>query len=721
MPTVNRPGFHKTETAILRVRLLGHMDVTSLADDSLLPNGTKTKGLLAILALSDRRPVARTRLAELLWSQRSSEQARASLRQEIHRLQETLSPLGVPVLDVQRQSLALLPGLTSVDAERFMTSTPGNVLNLPEAPAALLENLTAVDPAFSVWLAEQRTRLRQHILHQLEALLATTPEPTTAREAARRLLRMEPLHEGAWRARIFSETLCGEQGAALLSAETCIRAFQETVGAPPGEETMRLISEIRSTHYKGTRLVSRQEDRALPRWAETTSPAEPEHAPPARAALHGSKHISTLVFLSCPDNVTDQAVISLAEEFRDELCLSMARHEILDVIMLPQRFPSATPEDLEIFRQKDTDFILSVTLTSQQDGKPHLTLQAFDTRLNGAIVWGYRLAFTQDMLIRLSNRISSVLVWTLLMTESRRLGSKPLAELAPIGMALRAFNLSLRNDPAIAHSIDELLHQAEKRAPEEAFILFVHGQYLLLQAFEQWDTPLASLMVPIVDLMRRNLALVPTSMSARFLLAVSLLYMQRREEALALLQQMEAETPDPRDSQFILLEGLHALTGGDATTAARIYTDFFNMLPFMPMTTAADPNLVLSCFLAGQHTLALEKARNILITNPNRTAILLPALAAASALDQHDLAEEYAERLCLLQPDLTAARIEAHYAYLPPHMVKLVLEALKKGGFLLQDHAPLRPRPAESASRRLAGLPRQDMKRTKTHSTMNRT
>ncbi|GAN68636.1 AfsR/SARP family transcriptional regulator [Acetobacter orleanensis] len=720
MPTVNRPGFHKTETAILRVRLLGHMDVISLADDSLLPNGTKTKGLLAILALSDRRPVARTRLAELLWSQRSTEQARASLRQEIHRLQDALNPLGVSVLDVQRQSLALLPGLTSVDAERFLTCTPGNVLNLPDAPSPLLENLSTVDPAFTLWLADQRTRMRQHVLHQLEALLVTTPDPTTARDAARRLLRMEPLHEAAWRTRILSETLCGEQGTALLSAETCIRAFQDAVGAPPGEETMRLISEIRSTRYKTVTPLAAPGERRLPIWA-SRSPVEPEAIPAPRQPLYGNTHISTLVFFSCPDSITDPAVISLAEDFRDELCLSMVRHGILDVIMLPQRFPSTTPEDLDVFQQKGTDFILSVTLTSQQDGKAHLTLQAFDTRLNGAIVWGYRLAFTQENLNSLSNRISSVLVWTLLLTESRRLGSKPLAELAPIGMALRAFNLSQRHDPTISGVIEDLLHRAETRAPEEAFILYVHGNYLLLSAFEQWDAPIASLMAPVVELMRKTLTLMPTSINARYLLTVGLLYTQRRDEAFALLQQIKTELDDPQDSLFILLKGFYALTGGELVPAAQIYMDFFNMVPFMPITITADHNLIVSCFLAGQHEMALEKARNMLITNPNRTAILLPALAAACVLGQHALADEYAERLNLLQPELTASRIEAHYTYLQPQHLKLLTDALKKGGFLESGPAPLRPLSAESASRRLAGLPRQDMKGAKTHPTMSRT
>ncbi len=52
---------------------------------SVLPVGGKTRGLLAILALSDRKPVMRKTIADLLWSNRADELARASLRQEIHR------------------------------------------------------------------------------------------------------------------------------------------------------------------------------------------------------------------------------------------------------------------------------------------------------------------------------------------------------------------------------------------------------------------------------------------------------------------------------------------------------------------------------------------------------------------------------------------------------------------------------------------------------------
>ncbi|NLI28109.1 MAG: helix-turn-helix domain-containing protein, partial [Acetobacter sp.] len=80
----------KTDTAIFRIDLIGSVTATMLDGTSLLPVGAKTRGVLAVLAMADRKPVSRKLLAGLLWSQRPDEQARASLRQEIHRLTEAL-------------------------------------------------------------------------------------------------------------------------------------------------------------------------------------------------------------------------------------------------------------------------------------------------------------------------------------------------------------------------------------------------------------------------------------------------------------------------------------------------------------------------------------------------------------------------------------------------------------------------------------------------------
>src|SRR5271166_4336838 len=86
------------EPVVIRLRLIGQMEAWTLTSESVLPSGRKTRALLAILALSSPRTVLRGKLAELLWSRRPEEQARASLRQEIHRLLETLGPAGQQVL-----------------------------------------------------------------------------------------------------------------------------------------------------------------------------------------------------------------------------------------------------------------------------------------------------------------------------------------------------------------------------------------------------------------------------------------------------------------------------------------------------------------------------------------------------------------------------------------------------------------------------------------------
>ena len=74
---------------VVRLRLIGQMEAWTLTSENVLPAGRKTRALLAVIALASPRPALRGRLAELLWSRRPEEQARASLRQEIHRLLES--------------------------------------------------------------------------------------------------------------------------------------------------------------------------------------------------------------------------------------------------------------------------------------------------------------------------------------------------------------------------------------------------------------------------------------------------------------------------------------------------------------------------------------------------------------------------------------------------------------------------------------------------------
>src|ERR1700759_3905986 len=146
------------ESFAIRLRLIGQMEAWTVAGESVLPPGRKTRALLAVVVLSSPRPVLRSRLAELLWSRRPEEQARASLRQEIHRLLEVLAPAGTEILTVTRDHISLRPGVVWVDVEEVMRATTDQPASLSLLDGDLLEDLDAVDPTFDAWLTTERER-----------------------------------------------------------------------------------------------------------------------------------------------------------------------------------------------------------------------------------------------------------------------------------------------------------------------------------------------------------------------------------------------------------------------------------------------------------------------------------------------------------------------------------------------------------------------------------
>jgi DNA-binding SARP family transcriptional activator len=151
------------------MRLIGQMEAWTLTSESVLPAGRKTRALLAVIALSSPRPALRGRLAELLWSRRPEEQARASLRQEIHRLLEALAPGGSEILLVTRDHLSLRPGKVWVDVEEVMRATTDQPAALSLLDGDLLEGLDGIDPTFDAWLTTERERLRDRARTVAEA------------------------------------------------------------------------------------------------------------------------------------------------------------------------------------------------------------------------------------------------------------------------------------------------------------------------------------------------------------------------------------------------------------------------------------------------------------------------------------------------------------------------------------------------------------------------
>jgi DNA-binding SARP family transcriptional activator len=239
----------------LRVRLFGSTTVT-LPDGAVVTDfgGIKPRQILEILAISAGRPVAKERLADLLWDGNPP-------RTYIGTLESYVSLL--------RRRLALTGGRRSALA----STTFGYVLDVNEVSVDLEETRRAWR---SPDLASPGTRLvtEQALMHS-EALLVSEPyadwachermvfqaehvlacrragehavadgRPETGVELARRAIACDPMSESSWQLLMRSLAASGAQTEALRAYADLRNRTIDELGSEPGPATQRLYLEI---------------------------------------------------------------------------------------------------------------------------------------------------------------------------------------------------------------------------------------------------------------------------------------------------------------------------------------------------------------------------------------------------------------------------------------------------------------------------------------------
>ncbi len=144
------------------------------------------------------RSLGRDELAELLWPERTQEQARVNLRVTLYRLRGQVEPY----LLITRQQLALNPdAVVDLDARQFERHLAAG--ELAAAVALYRGDFLAGfyldgSPAFEQWALLERERLRTLAIAAYQQLVdqaAMAGQLAAATAHARRLLQLDPLHE----------------------------------------------------------------------------------------------------------------------------------------------------------------------------------------------------------------------------------------------------------------------------------------------------------------------------------------------------------------------------------------------------------------------------------------------------------------------------------------------------------------------------------------------
>jgi DNA-binding SARP family transcriptional activator len=436
----------------VRLRLIGQMEAWTLNSENVLPLGRKTRGLLAILAMAAFRPVARSRLAELLWSRRLEEQARASLRQEIHRLLDALAPAGTDVVTVTRDHLALKADLVWVDVEEVLKATTSNPTSLALLDRELLEEFDGIDPAFDVWLATERERLRDRARTIGEAVLREQVDPEAVIPIAQQLLSIDRAHEGAWRALMRAHAARGERGMAVQSYERCRAVLADLLDATPSPETQRLLADIRA----GATPVISSVRAEVPR-------SEVRSAGPRGGAKVGVLPLRMLG--------TGEEESHLSLGLAEEITAALARFRWMFLVSSSSLAQFGNRDEATLRRTFGLDFLLDGSV-QRVNRRLRITTRLLDLREGNQIVWARRFDRQMNDLLSLQDEIAAEVVAQIdpeiLLIEGRRAAHRTPTDSNAYDLVLRALPLIVRLRRDEFTEAGDLLARALDLEPEYA-------------------------------------------------------------------------------------------------------------------------------------------------------------------------------------------------------------------------------------------------------------
>jgi len=306
----------------LYVHLLGRFEISDGSGAPVGPLRRQAQAVLAVLALSPGMALPRDKLIALLWSERSEDQARNSLRHVLSDLRKAFAGFNPPPLIADREMARIDSNAVEVDAVTLQClindGTPESLQRAAKLyQGDLLDGIAAHSPAFEEWLRFERTRLYECARSTLSRLLdhqMAAQQADNATDTAQRLLSLDTAHEGAHRALMRIYTDRGDRALALKQCQTCCEALQAELGIEPEDTTRKILEEIRNDQKP---VVGEQTELVKDGY---------EHEPSAR---HNRPSIAVLPFRNLGHG--DQSD-RLTDAFTETIITEFARSPVLRII-----------------------------------------------------------------------------------------------------------------------------------------------------------------------------------------------------------------------------------------------------------------------------------------------------------------------------------------------------------------------------------------------------
>lgn len=650
---------------------------------SVLPRVRKTRALLAMLAIAAPRPLLRAQIITLLWSSRGKDQARASLRQAVHELQELLAPTVPNLLVADRNHLALRgPGLW-VDVAAMLAASPARAQDLALFQHAMLDDLPGLDPAFDHWLDQERQRIRQSARQIAEEILRAQPDAEAAVPAAERLLVIDASHEGAWQALIRAQMQRGDRGGAVRDFQRCQAALAETTRLAPSVDTMALLEPLRE---------AKSADEASP------APLRLVTLPPAAPARRdsGGIRLGVVPMRTLHASADDELSLGLAEEittalsrFRWISCVSAS-----SLAGIGADAVTASP----LVRQLDLDFVLEGTIQRAGE-RVRVMARLLDMRSAGEVIWAHRFEHQATDILTLQDAITAGTVAQvdpqLLLREAHHAHGRQAHDPTAYDLMLRAIPAIYRLEEGGFQAAGDMLAAAIALDPRNAAAHAWLAYWQLLLVGQGWAKDPIGATLRADELADRAVTLDPGDARALTLAGHVRGFMHKRpEEGRAL--HARALSLNPNLAMAWCFSGLaHSYLGDHAESIARV-RHAQTLSPYDPHGFFFDMALTMPYLLTGDYETVVEIGRRAIALNPGFSSSYKGYLAAMGHLGRADEAAGLLARLLTLEPGFCIGSAIDRSPLIRAEDLDRYADGLRRVGL------PLRRTPSQP---RLVGLP----------------
>jgi DNA-binding SARP family transcriptional activator/TolB-like protein/Flp pilus assembly protein TadD len=660
---------------------------------SLLPRTRKSRALLAVLAMASPKPVLRAHLAGLLWSRREKEQARASLRQSVHELQDALGSAWSGLFVTDRHHLTLRGKGLDIDAQALLQPSVMSAELLERFDAILLEDLSGLDPAFDRWLEDERARLARVGRSVGESVLAKCTDPSQAIEIAERLLLIDRTHEGAWRTLIRGHADRGDFGNALGSYDRCRGVLAEAGTGQPSRETEDLIGRLRAESIdKGPSVTA----------AALAEPPAPLTGRPAGGGPTWRDRSTLRLRVTPLRTIGEDRGDGLGVGLAEEIAAGLSRFRWISCV--PAVWPGASGGGNGIPVAADADLVLEGTV--QHAGtKVRIIVRLVDRRADGEIVWAARFDRTMTDALTLQDELGAAIVAQvdpeLMRHEGRRSATSRSDETTAQGLLLQALPAVYRLEHDSFVDARRLLEASLRADPASSVAHGWLAYWYLLYVGQGWSANPGAASAEAARLAERAVMLDPGDARALTLAGHVRGFLGKHpEEARALHER--AISLNPNLALAWCFSGLSHFYLGRHDEALRRINQAIRLSPSDPHVFFFDMALIMPHLMRGDYASAVDAGRRAIELNPLFSSAYKGYLAALGLLDRTREAAEVRRRLMELEPGFSVQEAVLRSPLSCPGDIARYAEGLRRAGLqekgiqvtapppvLLIEHSPI--------------------------------